>query len=149
PPQHPSKKPRRPRSWGAPPPGCNTYSYLFVVIDDGDGAPLEVLGNVFGTDGWSTSGGTADGANNVEGVRLGAHQLTSASTLRLIVEAANIPSDGVPGVGDATDQDFALVCLGCRQPVLFADGFELGTLDAWTVESGFSALATTPPRRAR
>jgi hypothetical protein len=42
----------------------------------------------------------------------------------------------VPGVGDATDQDFALVCFNCTagEVVLFEDGFESGSSSAWDNE---------------
>ncbi len=88
------------------------------------------LGNVFGADGFSVTGGTADEANNTEGVFLAAAG-TATVTLRVI--ATNINSDGVPGIGDTTDQDFALVCYGCRaSDEIFSDGFESGDTTAWS-----------------
>ncbi len=65
-------------------------------------------GNVF-TAGQSATGGTADNRNIVENVYLPAGQ--SAITVRVI--ATTLPGDGVPNVGDTTDQDFALVCTNC------------------------------------
>jgi hypothetical protein len=62
-------------------------------------------GNVFSGE-TSVPGGSSDSRNNVEGVFLPAG--TSGSFL-VQVTAANIAGDGVPGTGDATDQDFALV----------------------------------------
>ncbi len=67
-------------------------------------------GNDFGPDGWSQAGGSADPMNNTEGVFLGPG---TAETLRVRVVASNINSDGVPSVGDGTDQDFALACYNC------------------------------------
>jgi serine protease AprX len=64
------------------------------------------LGNNFGGDGWSATGGTADGMNNTEGVFAGP-VASGAVTIRVI--ATNINSDGIPQYGDTTDQDFALV----------------------------------------
>ncbi len=64
------------------------------------------LGNVFDPDGFSTTGGIPDGMNNTEGIFL---RPSGAGTYTLTVTAANITSDGVPGTGDTTDQDFALV----------------------------------------
>lgn len=69
------------------------------------------LGNVFGPQGWSVRGGEADRMNNTEGVFV-RPPLSSAVTVRVV--ASNINSDGVPGQGDDTDQDFALVCYNCR-----------------------------------
>lgn len=65
------------------------------------------LGNVFGnpSTGWSQPGGAADFMNNVENVFL----QEAGEPLTVEVLAANLPGDGVPGNGDDTDQDFALV----------------------------------------
>jgi hypothetical protein len=41
----------------------------------------------------------------------------------ITVTAANIAGDGVPNTGDATDQDFALVCSNC----VLAPTFTLST----------------------
>lgn len=71
-------------------------------------------GNVFGATGWSQPGGVADERNNTEGVFLGP---TAPEHFTVRVEAVNIAGDGVPNVGDGTDQDFALVCYNClHQP---------------------------------
>lgn len=59
---------------------------------------------------WSIAGGTADAVNNVEAVYLPSG---TSGPLTVRVRAANLAGDGVPGVGDATDQDFALVCSNC------------------------------------
>jgi hypothetical protein len=73
-------------------------------------------GNRFGSDGWSISGGVADFKNNTEGVFIGP---TAPSSYDIRVLAANINSDAIPGVGDLTDQDFALVCYNCAQEPTF------------------------------
>lgn len=65
-------------------------------------------GNVF-TNGQSATGGSADNRNNLESVYLPAG--VGAVTVRVIATA--LPGDGVPNSGDATDQDFALVCTNC------------------------------------
>jgi subtilisin-like proprotein convertase family protein len=71
-------------------------------------------GNVF-AGGLSVAGGAADVRNNVESVFLPAG---TAGTFTVTVTAANINSDGVPGVGGALDQDFALVVYnGLETPV--------------------------------
>ncbi len=62
-------------------------------------------GNVF-SGGNSIAGGTADGANNLESVFLPAGTTGSFS---VTVKATNVAGDGVPGNGDGTDQDFALL----------------------------------------
>ncbi|MEM9555341.1 MAG: S8 family serine peptidase [Acidobacteriota bacterium] len=98
---------------------------------DADGSTYR--GNVFGTDGYSDAGGTADGINNTEGVFLDVGDASSGSiTVRVV--AADINSDAIPGVGDDTDQDFSLVCYNCTGGVsslIFANGFEEGNLSAW------------------
>jgi hypothetical protein len=63
-------------------------------------------GNNFGDDGLSIAGGTPDDRNNTEGIFLSG---LSEGTYTLTVTAAQINGDGVPGFGDSTDQDFALV----------------------------------------
>ncbi len=65
-------------------------------------------GNVF-SGGVSATGGAADFKNNLEGVYLPAG---ASGDITVKVTATSIGGDGVPGVGDATDQDFALVITG-------------------------------------
>jgi subtilisin family serine protease len=67
---------------------------------------LTYYGNQFGEDGFSIPGGAADDKNNSEGIFL---QAVPSGTFEITVTAANISGDGVPNVGDQTDQDFALV----------------------------------------
>jgi subtilase family protein/BACON domain-containing protein len=62
-------------------------------------------GNVF-SGANSVSGGAADTKNNVESVFLPAG---TSGNFTVTVIATNIAGDGVPGNGDTTDQDFALV----------------------------------------
>ncbi|MCB0016999.1 MAG: hypothetical protein KDE09_04360, partial [Anaerolineales bacterium] len=69
----------------------------------------DYIGNNFGADGWSQTGGSFDGLNNTEGVFLA----SASGSLTITVAGGNINSDGVPGVGDGTDQDFAIVCYNC------------------------------------
>ena len=59
----------------------------------------------------SIEGGAPDRLNNVESVWLNAG-VTGDFTVRVV--AANIAGDGVPGNGDTTDQDFALVIYNVR-----------------------------------
>ncbi|TDR40739.1 subtilisin family serine protease [Tahibacter aquaticus] len=66
-------------------------------------------GNVMAA-GVSTTGGTADAKNNLENVFLPAG---TSGSLTVRVRATALPGDGVPGTGDATDQDFALICDNC------------------------------------
>lgn len=76
---------------------------LDLSLSNGSGT---YLGNNFGPDGLSITGGAPDGMNNTEGIFL---PPSPAGTYTITVTAANITSDGVPGSGDSTDQDFALV----------------------------------------
>ena len=85
---------------------------LDLEVDDGSNA---YLGNRFSGQ-WSVTGGSPDSANNYEAVFLPAG---SASELTIRVIAANIAGDGVPNVGDGTDQDFALVCNNCVRGATF------------------------------
>src|SRR5262249_52940843 len=66
-------------------------------------------GNVFSGQ-YSVTGGAPDPKNNVESVFLPAG---TTGAINITVTGFNIAGDGVPGVGDATDQDFALVCYNC------------------------------------
>lgn len=77
-------------------------------------------GNNF-TGGISTSGGSADTLNNVEMVRLPAGAVTGTPfVINVIATALN--GDGVPGNGDPTDQDFALVAYNyATRPTARAD----------------------------
>lgn len=69
-------------------------------------------GNVF-TGANSTPGGAPDGRNNVESVFLPAGV---SGNFTVTVRASNIAGDGVPGNGDTTDQDFALVIYNGSAP---------------------------------
>ncbi len=73
------------------------------------------LGNVF-TANFSTTGGSADVFNNYEAVFFDAG---TASDLTITVSAFNIAGDGIPNIGDDTDQDFAIVCFNCAQTPTF------------------------------
>ena len=69
-------------------------------------------GNVFNGAN-STAGGAADGKNNVESVFLPAGV---SGEFTVTVRAINIAGDGLPGNGDLTDQDFALVIYNGAAP---------------------------------
>jgi hypothetical protein len=86
---------------------------LDLVVEAGGNA---YLGNVFGVDGYSAIGGSADHKNNAEAVFL--ELPPDDVTIRVL--ATNINSDGVPGHNDETDQDFALVCYNCEYSAGFA-----------------------------
>jgi hypothetical protein len=69
----------------------------------------------------SVEGGAPDRLNNVESIFLPASAIPVGleGNFKVIVRAANIAGDGVPGNGDALDQDFALVAYNMADP---ADG---------------------------
>ncbi|WP_218121257.1 S8 family serine peptidase [Aquimonas voraii] len=71
-------------------------------------------GNVF-SNGSSVSGGSADARAVTENVYLPA----GTSDVVVRVRATTLPGDGVPNSGDATDQDFALVCSNCAEEASF------------------------------
>jgi len=99
------------------------------------------LGNQFGADGYSATGGTTDGINNMEGVFLSAAQ-HGGQEFDIGVMAANIAADALnPYIAVTPQQDFALVCYNCQSnqvivdlifesgfddfiDLIFADGFE-------------------------
>jgi PKD repeat protein len=89
---------------------------LDLIVDHGGDT---YLGNNFSA-GWSIPGGNADLLNNMENVYI----QNPGGGAAITVQASNIAGDGVPIFGDATDQDFALICYNCAlQPdfVLEAD----------------------------
>ena len=86
----------------APSPANPVVNDLDLVVDAGG---RTYKGNVF-DGGVSRTGGSADPRNNVESVYLPAGT-AGASPSRS--RATGIAGDGVPGNGDTTDQDFALV----------------------------------------
>jgi serine protease AprX len=80
---------------------------LDLIVSDGTNT---YRGNQFGSNGWSIPSASSDTRNNTEGVFIGP---TSGGAYTITVRATNLTSDGVPGNGDPTDQDFALVCYNC------------------------------------
>jgi hypothetical protein len=78
------------------------------VVSDG----ATYRGNVIGSDGWSTTGGSADGMNNLEGVFLSPAQ--AGQGFAITVSAANLGGDALDPYdpGDPS-QDFALACYNC------------------------------------
>ncbi|MCC6156053.1 MAG: S8 family serine peptidase, partial [Candidatus Hydrogenedentes bacterium] len=69
-------------------------------------------GNVF-SDGSSTTGGNADRKNTLEAVYLDA---PSGAPVTVRVSAFNIAGDGIPNMGGALDQDFALFAWNAGAP---------------------------------
>lgn len=102
---------------------CTTPAWnndLDLVVTAGDST---WLGNVFGDDGYSTTGGESDERNNLEAVILPADTPTGRFTVQVL--ARNLTSDALPNSPGAIEQDFALVCVNCRNAAeLFEDGFE-------------------------
>ena len=83
------------------------------------------FGNVVGSDGWSASGGSADGKNNLEGVFLSPAQ--HGGFARITVDAANIAWDALnPHAPGSPAQDFALACYNC----VLGEGFGLSVTPA-------------------
>lgn len=80
---------------------------LDLVVEDG---PNTYRGNIIAAGGYSVAGGVADSQNNTEAVFL-APTVSDLITIR--VSASNINSDGLPNIGDGSDQDFAIVCYNC------------------------------------
>ncbi|MFO0972545.1 MAG: putative Ig domain-containing protein [Phycisphaerae bacterium] len=101
-------------------------------------------GNVF-TGANSTTGGSADAANNVESVFLPAG---TTGNITITVTAGSINSDGVPGVGGALDQDFALVAynasIGCPTITLAPASLPNGTEAAFYNQTITASGGTGP-----
>lgn len=113
-----------PGSLGADPALVND---LDLLVTQG---PVAYRGNQF-TNGWSNEDVATDSLNNMENVFV----QDPGFSAKITVQATLIAGDGVPLVGDSSDQDFALVCTNCL-PALFADGFEGGDTSAWTSSAG-------------
>lgn len=102
---------------------CTTPAWnndLDLIVTAGDST---WRGNVFDADGFSTTGGNADERNNLESVILPAGVVSGRFTVQVV--ARNLSSDALPNSSGAIEQDFALVCVNCRNAAeLFEDGFE-------------------------
>lgn len=97
-----------PGAVGANPALVNDLDLIVELLENQGGAVDTWLGNAF-VDGRSAAGGSADRLHNLESVALAEAE---AGTYRITVRAHNLPGDGIPENGDATDQDFALVVRG-------------------------------------
>jgi hypothetical protein len=102
---------------------CTTPAWnndLDLLVTAGDNT---WRGNVFDAEGFSTTGGNADERNNLEAVILPAGTPGGRFTVQVV--ARNLTSDALPNSPGAIEQDFALVCVNCRNSSeLFEDGFE-------------------------
>jgi hypothetical protein len=107
----PSKPMKVTLAWSDAPgaPGANPalVNDLDLSLRSPDGTTW--LGNRF-LGGRSVTGGSPDRREVLENVFLA----QPGGVYDLTVSAANLPGDGVPGTGDATDQDFALVITNAR-----------------------------------
>lgn len=93
------------------PPGALAAGSLVNDLDltvAGDG--LLFTGNAFAGNFSMNGGGEPDRTNNYEAVFI---PPGIRGDLTITVSAANIADDGVPQSGDATDQDYALICSNC------------------------------------
>jgi hypothetical protein len=95
-------------------------------------------GNVF-AGASSTTGGAADARNNLESVFLPAG---ASGPFTIVVRATNIAGDGVPGNGDTTDQDFALVACNASAGPASGGGNAVRTFSA---APGVAIPTTTRP----
>jgi serine protease AprX len=101
------------------------------------------LGNVVGGDGWSSTGGSPDDRNNLEGVFLNPAQHGGA--INVTVNASDINGDALnPYDPGDPSQDFALVCYNC----LFGDptfsiAVNPSALEACVPDSGSTDIVTS------
>lgn len=104
-PVDPSKPLKLTLTWtdapAAPGTAINLVNDLDLEVVDG---AATYRGNVF-SNGFSTTGGSADRRNTIEAVYLAS---PTGNVVTVRVKAANIVADGVPNFGGALDQDFAL-----------------------------------------
>mgnify|MGYP005848194909 FL=1 len=105
-------------AWTDPPGPTTGNAYINNLDLEVEIGGQTYLGNVFSGP-TSAPGGTADPRNNVESVFLPAGQ-SGMFTVR--VRATNIAGDGVPGNGDPTDQDFALIVYNGMEAIGYIDG---------------------------
>ena len=120
-------------------PGPTLVNNLDLVVSAGG---RRYLGNVL-SGGTSRVGGSADTRNNVESVLL---PPGTGGRLSVKVGATTLAGDGVPGVGDTTDQDFALVVSNVGpQPAWPHLSNDLTTIS----DSGGVRTATAHSSRAR
>jgi subtilisin-like proprotein convertase family protein len=95
-------------------------------------------GNVF-SGASSIAGGTADTRNNTECVFLPAG---TSGSFSITVRATNIAGDGVPGNGDTTDQDFALLVVNGSAGAPTPDFSLAATPSSRTITAGSSTTYT-------
>jgi hypothetical protein len=121
--------PGSPRDAGeeSPPPALVNDLDLTVAAPAGS-----FLGNRF-EHGVSVAGGEPNRIDNLENVWLPA---PGSGPIRVSVRASALPGDGVPGAGDSTDQDYALVISNAR-------------LVAEPAGAVAPSTATSPARRPR
>lgn len=91
-------------------------------------AGTDYYGNNFSGQ-WSSIGTALDSVNNYEAIFLPAG---ANGMVQVTVTAFNVADDGVPNVGDSTDQDFALVCYNCVQNADFTILAQPSSLDICT-----------------
>jgi len=91
--------------------------------------------------GYTPVGGVADALNNVEQVLLPAG---IADLVEVQVRARALPGDGVPGSGDETDQDFALVCSNCSSEPAFTLALDLSTASLCAGQALEREIGLTP-----
>ena len=95
-------------------------------------------GNVF-TGASSVTGGTADVRNNTESVFLPAG---TSGSFSIVVRGTNVAGDGVPGNGDTTDQDFALLVYNGSESAPAPDFSLAATPGSQTITAGNSTSYT-------
>ena len=110
-------------AWTDPPgmlAGGAWVNNLDLELDFGGGVTVYRGNNFSGA--FSVQGGEPDGKNNVESIILAPDSIPAGAdgNFTIIVRAANIAGDGVPGNGIDLDQDFALVAYNVGPPIVAA-----------------------------
>lgn len=112
----PSKPLRLVLSWTDAPGAVGTSPQVNNLDLELESASTLWRGNRF-NGAWSIADGSPDAANNVEAIFL---PPGPDATFTLRVRGFNIAGDGIPGNGDASDQDFSVVCSNCAKSPSFA-----------------------------
>ncbi|MFH1038465.1 MAG: GEVED domain-containing protein [PVC group bacterium] len=131
-------------AWTDEPGPTSGAAYVNDLDLEVDVGGVTYLGNNF-TLGVSQSGGSADPRNNTECVFLPAG---SSGSVTVTVRGTTIAGDGVPGNGDATDQDFALAIYNAltSTPTPTPEGYKTPTPTPTTTPTpeGYKTVTPTP-----
>ena len=118
--------------------GGNSQAWVNDLNLSAEHASQIYHGNQFAGDGWSQASATGfDNRNNTEGIFLP----SASMPIDVTVSAANLAGDGLPGNGNAIDQDFAFACYNCKLATSTSTNVSLTLQDAVTPLNSAGLLA--------